>query len=175
MLLTLSCSNSSVDNFEDCDCLGESPTLPPVVSYDTLDSLEFYMPEAEYLPQYADWDTILCEYYADFKWNTSNLDSITLSRFHSRQPFCCLFPAIRGGKKSMFNEISYDYGNDTNLRNSIYDAYIQIGNQMEPKIVPIMLKKVYYLEDSSYKKNTWLKDSVGEVRIVVRLVPPRSK
>lgn len=173
--LATSCSNSPVDNVEDGDYCGEDPVYPSIVAYDTLDSMEFFIPESDYLPQYDDWDTILCEGFGYFKWDVSNLDSVVLLQFENTQPYSCLFYAQQGGMKKNFNEMSFNYGNDTNLRNSIYDTYFEIANQIKPKMVPMMLGKTYHLEDISFKSSTWLTDSIGMVSMVVRLIPPRTK
>lgn len=175
------CSNSSEKNYEDDVVMGDFFPLD-ICQYDT-ESIEICIPESINLPQYADGDTILFSYGLDYRWNLSNLDSIKLLNCDTNRISNPCFSVIKDGKKQslFFREYCVDSLHNSNYYvHSMEDFDKKAGQlfdnftrQIINEVTPNMLNQVFHIGVMPSTSNPYLKDTVGTVRSVVRLVPPK--
>lgn len=180
VIVMVSCSNSSKKNLEE-DVVVEDYFPPTIVAYGALDSMAYDIPESEYIPQYKDWDTIVCSIFRNFKWNVDNKDSIILLQYVPSElgedwiTHTCKLHCVKGEKKEMFDYFPHGL-TDEALQDSIMDNitgpfYMEITKRLVTPMVASSLKKVYHVIEG--KNSSYFKDSVGEVCMSVRLYPKK--
>ncbi len=167
-----SCSNSH-DNNNDYIVDYVDYVIPKISPYDDdTEIVEYSMPKKVGnvdLPQYADWDTIFFGYWASYRWDNSNLDSIRLLSLDTNHPWNWNGFLIlkKDGKERSFNDYR-DLHDDTSKQ-----EFDELTRQLIIELAPRMLGKVFYLDDNISESNPFIRDTIGDVKNIVQLVPPK--
>ncbi len=167
-----SCSNSHDNNDDYIEVWGDF-VIPNISPYDDdTEIVEYSIPKKVGnvdFPQYADWDTIFFVYQAEYRWDNSNLDSIRVLSLDTNHPWNWIgyFILKKDGKERSFNNYE-DLHDDTSER--VFD---ELTRQLIIELAPRMLGKVFFLDDNISESNPFIRDSIGDVSNIVRLVPPK--
>lgn len=167
-----SCSNSH-DNNDDYIEVWEDFFIPNISPYnDDTEIVEYSIPKKVGnvdFPQYADWDTIFFGYRAEYRWDNSNLDSIRLLSLDTNHPWNWngFFILKKDGKERSFNDYR-DLHDDTSKQ-----EFDELTRQLIIELAPRMLGKVFYLDDNISESNPFIRDTIGDVKNIVQLVPPK--